>query len=404
MATVVVLATLIAVASLVTSRPVGAAPRAARLTFDRDGHARIPFDIRNSHVWLRGRVNGSDSVWIVLDSGASSSVLDDALVRSLSLRVSGEHHAHGAGGVQTGLSVDDVTIELPGLSVHRRTMDALDLASLGAMQGGRPMQAILGHELFQSCVVRFDYDAGILDVWDAGRAPRDLPGVTVPLTLDRNLPYVEAVLTVPGRRPLRGRFVIDTGSSQALLVAPDVTRRESLGTAFPRTLVSIGRGVGGELRSRIGRAESFALGSLEFLRPTIVMPDSGAHITAAGALGNIGGQLLSRCRVTFDYSHHRVLFEPAKNFERPFETDMSGAALTRAAGEIAVRWVSPETPAAEAGLQAGDIVTEVDGEPAERVDMAALRLRFQQAGRPVRLQVKRGAEKMEMTLTLRRLI
>lgn len=171
LAIAIALVTLLALVALVYSRQVHAAPRATRLLFDRDGHARIPFDIRNQHVWLRGRVNGSDSVWIVLDSGAASSVLDDALARSLSLRVSGEHEARGAGGTQRSHTVENVTIELAGLSLHRRNMDSIDLGALGALQGGRPMQAILGYELFQSCVVRFNYDAGVLMYGTPGVRP-----------------------------------------------------------------------------------------------------------------------------------------------------------------------------------------------------------------------------------------
>ncbi|HYM81333.1 MAG TPA: aspartyl protease family protein [Candidatus Limnocylindria bacterium] len=399
-----VLAVAVTLFALVACRQGEAAPRAARLKFDRDGHARIPFDLRSQHVWVRGRVNGSDSVWIVVDTGASASVIDATLSRSLSLRTSGQHEALGAGGPQHSTTVEDATIEIGGLSLRPRAMGAIDLSALGA-QSGRPMQVILGYELFQSCVVRFDYAAGVMDVWDAKHAPRDLPGVAVPMTLVENHPYVEGVLTLPGRAPLRGRFVIDTGSSLAILLAPDVVEREKLATAFPRTLVAIGRGVGGELRNRVGRAESFALGSLRFSKPTVVMPDSGAgRISAPGSLGNIGGQLLGRCRVTFDYSHHQIRFEPGADFEHPFEADMSGATLTRTGGALVVRWVNPETPAAEAGLQVGDRVIRIDGEIAERVDPAMLRLRLQREGSVVRLEVQRGANSLQMSLTLRRLL
>src|SRR5437899_298980 len=61
------------------------APRArtssSELTFDQEGHATIPFDVRNQHLWIRGRVNGADSIWIVVDTGASSSVLDEGTAR-----------------------------------------------------------------------------------------------------------------------------------------------------------------------------------------------------------------------------------------------------------------------------------------------------------------------------------
>src|SRR5262249_17895521 len=151
--------------------------------------------------------------------------------------------------------------------------------------------------------------AGVMDVWDSEHAPRDTSGATVPMMLIDNLPYVEATLTLPGRAPLKGRFVIDTGSTMALGVAPEVASRESMVTAFPRTMTVISRGVGGQLTSQMGRAASFSLGSLEFSEPTVVIPEPGGHISKPGSIGNIGGQILGRCRVTFDYPHQRIHFE-----------------------------------------------------------------------------------------------
>ena len=83
---------------------------------------------------------------------------------------------------------------------------------------------------------------------------------------------------------------------------------------------------------------------------------------------------------------------------------MSGATLTRTANGVVVQWVNSETPAAEAGLRAGDMVTHIDDEPAQLADPAQLRLRLQEAGRVVRLQVKRGKESLRLSMTLRRLI
>jgi len=52
------------------------------------------------------------------------------------------------------------------------------------------------------------------------------------------------------------RFVIDTGSNAALIVSPNDGTRGQLAQSFPRTLVALSRGVGGEVRNRIGRGES----------------------------------------------------------------------------------------------------------------------------------------------------
>jgi predicted aspartyl protease len=380
-----------------------AARRSSELSFGPGGHATIPFDLRNQHLWVRGRLNGADSVWIVIDTGASSSVLDEGVARRLSMKLTGENVSRGAGGTQVGHQAHDVTVELPGLTLRRERMGTLELGSI-TQTGGRPMQLILGYELFQSSIVRFDYERGVLDVWDPEHAPPPA-GASVPMTLIENHPYVDATLHVPGRSPLTGRFVIDSGSSGALIVTPEITARESLMSAFPRTLVAMGRGVGGEVKNHMGRADSFSIGGLTFAKPLVAMPDpSRGRISVEGSIGNIGGQILGRCRVTFDYAQKRIHLEPSPIFDRPFEGDMSGATFNRTPEGILVRWVNPDSPAAEAGLQVGDRVTQVDDQPAEAIDPSALRLQLQKEGRTVRVKVQRGADTMEKTLTLRRLL
>ena len=382
----------------------GAAPPAPALTFGKDGHATIPFDLRNQHLWIRGRLNGADSIWIVVDTGASSSVVDEGTARRFSIRLDGGYEAKGAAGTQRGYDAHDVTVELPGVTFRPARLGALDLSGI-TQTGGRAMQMILGYELFQSAVVRFDYARGIMEVWNPANAPRDLPGATVPMTLVQNHPYIEATLHVRGRPPLRGRFVIDSGSSGALHIAPEITAREKLDAAFPRTILTIGRGVGGEVRAYQARADSFTIGALTFARPIVSMPrPSEGRISVVGSIGNIGGQVLGRCSVTFDYGQKQIHLEPGPDFDRPFEADMSGASIARTPDGLVVRWVNTDSPAAEAGLQVGDQITRVDDQPANTIDPNALRLKMQVEGGTVRLRIQRGPETVEKTLTLRRLI
>ena len=379
-------------------------PRIGKLAFADGRHARIPFDLRNNHVWVRGAINSSDSIWIVIDTGAESSVMDEGLARKLRLRMSGSHESMGAGGRQREYTAHDVTIQLPGVAIERKQIGATDLASITGA-GGRPMQVIVGYELFRACVVRFDYAAGVIDVWDAKAAPRDLAGAEVPMRLRENHPYVQAELNVAGGPPIRGEFVIDTGSSQALIIAPDVVERESLATRVPRTLEIAGRGVGGESRMSVGRADAFRLGALTFEKPLMALArPSPGRISLPGTIGNIGGQILGRCRVTFDYARHIVRFEPAESFAEPFEADMSGMTLARADTTLEVRLVNPGTPAAEAGLATGDRNLRVDGAPVPAIDLAWLRQQLRTDGRSVKIEYRRGGEERSATVVLRRLI
>src|SRR5262249_7947188 len=120
---------------------------AAQLHFDTAGHARFPFEVGGRHVWVRGRVNGADSVWIVIDTGASSSILDQSVSSHLGLKTAGELHSLGLGGAQNSLLVKDVTIELPGFSIHRPTIGCIDMSAINR-QAGRPMDVVVGYEPF----------------------------------------------------------------------------------------------------------------------------------------------------------------------------------------------------------------------------------------------------------------
>src|SRR5262249_45074990 len=106
----------------------------------------------------------------------------------------------------------------------------------------------------------------------------------------------------------------------------------------------------------------------------------------------------------FDYARQRIRFEPGPDFDQPFETDMSGLVTTRTPEGMAVLLVNDDTPASEAGLHSGDVITGIDGEPAPAFEPTALRQRLQQPGRTVRLDVRRGEASLTATLTLRRLI
>jgi len=83
---------------------------------------------------------------------------------------------------------------------------------------------------------------------------------------------------------------------------------------------------------------------------------------------------------------------------------MLGAAMVRGPEGYAVRWVSPDSPASEAGIEAGDVVKSIDGEPFAAVDPARLRERLRVAGQVLKLEVDHSGVRRDVTVTLRRLI
>ena len=396
---------LIALAALLSAGPATAEPR---LVFGSpSGVAEIPFQLYGNHIYFRGRVGDSDSLWIVLDTGASAASISASKAKALGLEIARGGTARGAGGVVEAGVVRGATIRMPGLDLVDQPLSSLPLDAI-ELQTGRPMDVIVGHAILGRAVVEIDYAAHMLRITDPARFKPPQGAASLRLTLKQNLPYVKASVEVPGRKPIEGEFVLDAGASTALSLAPDLVEREKMLEAVPRTLRSRGGGVGGQVENRVGRIDRLRLGPYAIERPvtTFRLPGPGA-ISAAGTAGNIGGEVLRRFDVTFDYAHLRMWIAPNAALAEPFEADMAGfvsQVQPDSTRGMKVLWLEEGSPAAEAGIAPDDVVEAVDGKSIAELTPVAVRELFRKPDQTHRLTVRRGSERREVTLTTRRLI
>jgi len=367
----------------------------------------IPFDTANRHIAFKGRINDQEGMWLVLDTGAGGSVLDAGRAESLGLEAVGEQHSLGSGGAEDGSTVHGVDVGLPGFTLLDQTMGTLRLSALAA-QAGRALDGILGRPLFERCVVEVDYARKCASLFDAGDYTYIGTGASVPITFKEGLPYVKARVVLPDGRSISGKFVIDSGASTSLILSPGAIEREGVEASLGKTMTVQSHGVGGATQVRLARVAKLQLGGFTLDQPVAALQPAGpGHISADGTIGNIGGGILSRFKVIFDYQRRRMILEPGPDFGLPFEADMSGLGLVSLAPDfrrVSVARVLDDSPALEAGLQVGDEIETVDGKPAEDLGLSGLRERLRLDGQAVKFEVKRKDERIAIQLTTRRMI
>ena len=346
---------------------------------------------------MRGRIQGSAPLWLILDTGATGSLIDSAQARALGLKFEEAFQVAGAAGAVDAFAVSGTSISLPGIELRDQEMTALPLDFLASGKG-RPVAALLGADVFRRFVVEIDYAAERLRFHDPARYTAPAGAEVLPLTVVEDHPYVRAQLVLPGGRTLDGDFAVDTGSGFTVMLAAPFATQGRMMDAMDRTIGAKAQGVGGEILLSIGRLQGMRLGSFLMAAPVAVFPQNfGGEVAARGKAGNIGSGLLRRFRVTFDYPHGRLILEPNSGFAVPDEYDMSGVSL-KAEGasleRIRVARVMDLSPASEVGLKREDLIVSVDGRPAAALGLAALRDLFRQHGREVRLGVERGGESL----------
>jgi C-terminal processing protease CtpA/Prc len=163
-----------------------------------------------------------------------------------------------------------------------------------------------------------------------------------------------------------------------------------------------------ESKQPVGRVPNVQLGRFTFKNPiAIFFQDKKGVIASPEFDGVIGGEILRRFKVIYDYSRQQMILESNRYISEPEEYDMSGMLLIVEAGDFKtfkVKQIIEGSAATMAGLREGDIISAVDGKSASNLTLEQVRQMFKQKGRSYRLTVERGEQNIQTKIKLKRLI
>jgi hypothetical protein len=253
-------------------------------------------------------------------------------------------------------SAEGETALLPPTMLRRLELDGArfedvpaliyDCAPLSAHLGLK-LDGILGFPLFRETLLTLDYPHSQV-VLQPRSAAQPASGSTIAFNNDRKTPIIPVRL---GDRTFAA--LIDSGSVAALSLNP-VGLQPAFAVA-PRTGATVGT-LTGDRAQRIGRlADSLAIGRYTLVRPLADLTDE---------LASLGGGVLKYFTVTFDQEHNQVTFQ--RDDVAPIAPEprrSAGMSFTKTPAYWRVASVIPGSPAAAAGVQSGDLVTRLNGEP-----------------------------------------
>ena len=367
--------------------------------------AEIPFEMNTVHIFVQARINGSEPLWFIFDTGASASALSTSSAKQLGLELKGKIEGRGAGeGTVEANVVSGVTFTLPGVELVDQTSVTVPLGRIEELMG-RQVDGVLGYDLISRFVVVIDYQNKKILLHDPASYSHKGAGARVAIELDGSVPMVSADIVPYGRDAIEGTFLIDTGANAAVILGSPFTRGHDLLATLPRSYEYIGGyGIGGESRGVAGRTASLELGGIRFEEPICGFPSDEAGAFADPTIaGIIGGEILRRCTVTFDYGRGEMILEPNGDFEKPFRENLSGLQITTGGrGDwttFTVIRVRPDSPAARADVRKDDIIRAIDGTPADKFTAHAVHERFKKEG-SVELTLEREGKTIKKTMKL----
>ena len=280
---------------------------------------RIPLEIDNNIILLRVNVNGSQPLKFIFDTGASISCISSKRAAELGLKSQGQFDANATGGRIQGATIEGVEFRVQGAKVSKLTVASFPLPT----PPGFDFDGIIGCDFIKQFVVEVDYLKRIMNLYNPRTYRYVGRGKSVPLILiGQNSPLVDAKIFLAGRVPVKVKLEVDTGGDNAVLVNSPFVKRHKLVEAMQNTTQDARNGAGGNEQVITGRANAVKLGSftLKNVPVQLSLDTEGAGASEEND-GRIGGEIFRRFKVTLDYSRKRMILEPNKSFNDPYNLE-----------------------------------------------------------------------------------
>ena len=371
----------------------------------------IPIEIYNNLIVVPVVLNGALPLKFILDTGVRTAILTQKTFTDiLNLSYSRKYTISGPGGEQIidAYVTNNVSLELPGVTGRGHALlvlgeDYLELRNYL----GTDVHGILGYELFSRFIVEVDYDKKMLTLSLPKRFKKKRKFQSIPIKIEDTKPYATTSVVRSDRTQLTAKLLVDSGASHGLMLEPTSDPR----IRVPDSTVSsiIGRGVAGEITRKVGRIQSLRLGTYEIKKVIANFPDPNSYfdslkLGATERNGAIGGEVLSRFTVIFNFPTEEIYLKKNSQFKKKFHYNLSGLTVKAKGSRLNVFEITEvrrKSVAQRVGVVAGDLIVSINGLSTRSLDLNTINGFFNhKPGKKINLVVDRKGQQLRFSFDL----
>ena len=409
-------------------------------------YEKVNFKLINNLIVIPLEINQA-KLNFILDTGVSKPILFNLSDQdSIQLRNVTEMTINGLGAGEPMKALNSIgnDFKLKKIrNLNQQLFVVLDKDINFSPTLGIPIHGIIGYDLFRDFVVEINYGKQTIKFVDPKyyKAQKRRNSETLALSIIDRKAYLDGEVSFEKQANVPVKLLVDTGSSDAVWLFQDLEK----GINVPEKNYAdyLGKGLNGNIFGKRTKVHSIKIGNFVLNDAKAAFPDmfSFSSVKNLGDRnGSLGGEVLKRFNIVFNYPESEITLKKNGFFKAPFQFNMSGLEIQhngvryiaeqitdsrgvvknneRSFGdvqilmenrtrlslvpEIIVSGIRAGSPAAEAGLQEGDVILAVNGKRIHRYKLQeVMNMINEKEGKRVRLLIERYNQDLVFSFTLK---
>lgn len=327
----------------------------------------IKTDYIGEKVFIYGSVNGVDGFKFMVDTGAAFTYLfDTPKVNALKLPQGYQLNLTGWGDEQDSLGYQTTmtSLEFGEMQVKNFQGAFLQVSKTPYFIDAQELiyDGVIGHDLLRHFVWTFDKKAKQVTVANqAHQAPEN--SQALPFDTFMSKISINGHIQFNAEDNIDHEFIIDTGSRHYFKLSSAYPEENNI--ALPESQVTAADfGLSGKAEHQRVTLPSIQLGeiTLNKVKTNIIKTDDEDEYWV------IGNAALNQFITTIDYQNSVLYLTPYQHHDFQSRYNLIGLEVRKLlSGNFIVRYVMPNLPAANAGFNVGDVISQVNGIQAKNI-------------------------------------